>query len=185
MGFASFLKVDVKQILGKFCKWLVESFNPYTMCFRLPKFSITTFDVHATLGVPLGGMEIIRMTKSLMDDEYDEVHAMWIKEWKLQKNAPKLTRIPEFILAQKDGGESFKSNFIIYLVNNVFSGPKNCYYSESILKYLKDMTWIASLDWCQFLVDKLITSARHYKESTAAKGVHFDGPLFFLSLIHI
>jgi len=53
MGFASFLKVDVKQIPGKFSKWLVESFDPYAMCFRLlegHKFLVTAFDMHATLG---------------------------------------------------------------------------------------------------------------------------------------
>ncbi|KAJ8436154.1 hypothetical protein Cgig2_029766 [Carnegiea gigantea] len=72
----------------------------------------------------------------------------------------------EFILAQKDGGESFKRNFIIYLVNCFFSGPKSLYYSKSILIYLKDVSQIASLDW----LDKLITSVRHYKKSTATKG---------------
>ncbi|KAJ8424377.1 hypothetical protein Cgig2_033994 [Carnegiea gigantea] len=35
MGFASFLKADLKQILRKFSKWLVESFGPYTISFRL------------------------------------------------------------------------------------------------------------------------------------------------------
>ena len=88
--------------------------------------------------------------------------------------------MPEFVLVQKDGGESFKRNFIIYVVNYFFSGPKNRYCSKSILKYLKDVSQIASLDWCQFIVDKLITSVRHYKESTTAKGVHFNSPLFFL-----
>ncbi|KAJ8430762.1 hypothetical protein Cgig2_009067 [Carnegiea gigantea] len=94
IGFASFLKVDVKQIPGKFSKWLVESFDLYAVCFRLPdgqKFPITAFDVHATLGVPLGGTEIIKITKSSVDEEYDEVHVAWVKEWKLQKNAPELT----------------------------------------------------------------------------------------------
>jgi len=35
MGFASFLKVDLKQILGEFSKWLLESFNPYVVYFKL------------------------------------------------------------------------------------------------------------------------------------------------------
>ena len=125
MGFAPFLKVDVKQILGKFSKSLLESFDPYAVCFRLAdgqKFPVIAFDVHVNLGVPLGGTKITEINKSLMDDEYDEVQAAWLKEWKLQKNAPELTRMPEFILSQKDGGESFKRNFIIYLVNCFFSG---------------------------------------------------------------
>ncbi|KAJ8420707.1 hypothetical protein Cgig2_000530 [Carnegiea gigantea] len=121
MRFAPFLKVDVKQISGKFSNWLVESFDPYVVHFRLPdgqKFPVTTFDVHVTLGVPLGGTEIIKITMSSMDGEYDE----------------------------------------------------NRYCNKSILKYLKDVNEIVSLDWCQFVLDKLITSVRHYKESIAAKG---------------
>ncbi|KAJ8420267.1 hypothetical protein Cgig2_004592 [Carnegiea gigantea] len=82
----------------------------------------------------------------------------------------------EFILAKKDGGESFNRN----LVNCFFSGPKNRYYSKSILKYVKDVSQITSLGWCQFILEKLITSVRHYKESKATKGVHLYGPLFFL-----
>jgi len=85
----------------------MESFDPYAVCFGLAdgqKFLITTFNMHATLGVPLGGTKITEINKSLMDDEYDEVQAAWLKEWKLQKNAPELTRMPEFILAQKGGG---------------------------------------------------------------------------------
>ncbi|KAJ8431996.1 hypothetical protein Cgig2_005925 [Carnegiea gigantea] len=76
MGFTSIVKVDVKQIPRKFSKWLVESFDRYA-------FPVTSFDVHVTLVVPLGGIEITEITKSLMDDKYDEVHATWLKEWKL------------------------------------------------------------------------------------------------------
>ncbi|KAJ8423167.1 hypothetical protein Cgig2_023234 [Carnegiea gigantea] len=39
---------------------------------------------------------------------------------------------------------------------------------------------IVSLDWCQFVLDKLIRSVKHYKETKAAKGVRFNGLLFFL-----
>ncbi|KAJ8421085.1 hypothetical protein Cgig2_010319 [Carnegiea gigantea] len=152
-GFTSFLKVDLKQIPGKFSKWLVESFEPYAVCFRHPdgpKFPITAFDV-----------EIIKITKYSMDEQYDEVHVAWLKEWKVQHNAPELTRMLEFILAKNDGTESFKRNFIIYLVNYFFSTLTNDYCSKFILKYVKDVSQIASLDWCRFKMDKLTTSVRH------------------------
>ncbi|KAJ8431997.1 hypothetical protein Cgig2_005926 [Carnegiea gigantea] len=60
--------------------------------------------------------------------------------------------------------------------------PRNSpeYRSSFWPKKTRDMSQIASLDWCQFVVDKLMTGVRHYKESTDTKGVHFDGPLFFL-----
>ncbi|KAJ8425637.1 hypothetical protein Cgig2_024292 [Carnegiea gigantea] len=106
MGFASFLKVDLKQIPVKFSKWLVESFDPYAVCFRClngQNFPVTTFNVYVTLGVP---------------SEEKENH-------------------------------------------------RN---HQSILKYVKDVSQIACLDWWQYVLDKLITSFRHYKESKATKG---------------
>ena len=72
MGFASFLKVNLKQIPGKFSKWLVESFDPCAASFMLPngqRFMVTTFDAYVTLGVPVGGREIMELTRSLTDKE--------------------------------------------------------------------------------------------------------------------
>ncbi|KAJ8444790.1 hypothetical protein Cgig2_032115 [Carnegiea gigantea] len=157
MGFASFLK---------FSKWLEESFDPYFIYFGLSdgqKFSATAFDVYVTL-----------------NEEYDEVYAAWLKKWEIDQNPPKLTHMPEFILAKKDSGESFKRNFVIYFVNGFFSGMQNSYFSKSVMKYVTAENQIAFVGRCQLILDKLISSFRHYKESKAAKRVHFDGLIFFL-----
>ncbi|KAJ8439652.1 hypothetical protein Cgig2_021664 [Carnegiea gigantea] len=74
MRCASFLKVDLKQIPGKFSKWLVECFDPYAVYFRLPDGQ----------NVPFKGREIIEITKPSTDEEYDEVHTTWLKEWKIE-----------------------------------------------------------------------------------------------------
>ncbi|KAJ8420015.1 hypothetical protein Cgig2_020041 [Carnegiea gigantea] len=136
MGFASFLKVDLKQIPGKFSKWLVESFDPYTMCFRLPdgqKFPVTTFNVYVSLGVHLGGREIIEITKSSTDEEYNEVHARWLKEWKVQPNAAELTECRSSLRGRELEEE------LHHIFSELFcQRTKNRYYSKSILEYVKD-----------------------------------------------
>ena len=111
MGFTSLLKVDLKQIPRKFSKWLVESFDSYVVSFTLPdgqKFPVTIFDMCVTLGIPFRGKEIIEITKSCTDEEYDEVQAAWLKEWKIKQNAPELTRMPEFILGKKRRGRELQ-----------------------------------------------------------------------------
>ncbi|KAJ8423746.1 hypothetical protein Cgig2_031336 [Carnegiea gigantea] len=136
MGFASFLKVDLKQIPGKFSKWIVDSFDPYSTSFVLPngqRFTIIAFDAYMTLGMSIGEREIIESSKSSPDEEYDEMHAAW-----------ELHHI---------------------LGELLFHGPKNRYYSKSILKYVKDVNQITSLDWCKFVVLKLISNVRHYKDN--------------------
>ncbi|KAJ8420610.1 LOW QUALITY PROTEIN: hypothetical protein Cgig2_023944 [Carnegiea gigantea] len=138
--------------------------------FVLPneqRFMITAFDAYVTLDVPIGGREIIESSKSSTDEEYNEVHAAWLKKWKIEHAALELTRMPEFILAKKDGGECFKGNFIIYLVNCFFSRPKNRYCSKSILKYIKDVNQIASLDWCKFVEELALKSEQGPSEKRA------------------
>jgi len=65
---------------------------------------VTLLDVYVTPGCAYKGRKIVEVTKSSTDEEYDEVNAMWLKEWKINKNIPELTRMLEFILAKKDGG---------------------------------------------------------------------------------
>ncbi|KAJ8425614.1 hypothetical protein Cgig2_005293 [Carnegiea gigantea] len=140
--------VDMMQIPRKFSKWVVESFDPYSTSFLLPdgqRFTVTPFDAYVILGMPFGGRKIMESSRSLTDKEYDE-----------------------FIPAKKDGGESFKRNFIIYLVNCIFSGQKNHY-----------------CNWGKFAVQKLITNVMQYKDSKSVKGVHLDGPLLFLMMLHL
>ncbi|KAJ8422305.1 hypothetical protein Cgig2_014530 [Carnegiea gigantea] len=104
MGFASFLKVGLKQILEKFSKWLVESFDPYSASFMLSdgqRFTVTAFDAYVTLGVLIGGREIMEISKSSTDEQYHEAHAAWVKEWKIEHTTPELTHMLKFILAKK------------------------------------------------------------------------------------
>ncbi|KAJ8431086.1 hypothetical protein Cgig2_031118 [Carnegiea gigantea] len=120
MGFVSFLKVDLKQFPGMFSKWLVESFDPYSAPFVLPdgqRFTVNAFDVYVNLVVPIWGREIMEITKFTMDKEYNEVHAAWVKEWKIEHSTPELTSMLEFILSNKKTGRELQGEFIIYLVN--------------------------------------------------------------------
>jgi len=107
--------------LEKCAKWLVESFNPYVVCFRLSggqKFQVTPFDVQLTFALYIGGREIIELGKSNSNEEYENLE---------------LTRILDFILKRMNRGESFKRNSVICLVNYFLSGSKNLYCSRSFL----------------------------------------------------
>ena len=109
---------------------------------------------------------------------------MCMKQWNIDQNTPEPTHMPDFILIEKDA-RGFKSNFIMYLVNCFFDESKNHYYSKSILKYMKDVNQIASLDWCQFILDKLIISVKYYKEKGYRRGgfqwstILLDGEFFY------
>ncbi|KAJ8431995.1 hypothetical protein Cgig2_005924 [Carnegiea gigantea] len=44
------------------------------------RFMAAAFDACVTLGVPIGGREIMESSRSSTDKEYDEVHPAWVKE---------------------------------------------------------------------------------------------------------
>ncbi|KAJ8426948.1 LOW QUALITY PROTEIN: hypothetical protein Cgig2_022630 [Carnegiea gigantea] len=92
----------------------------------------------------------------------------------------KLSRIPQNSLKYQNGGANFKRNFIIYLVNCFFNGPENRCCSKPILKFIKDVIQIASLDWGQFILDELITNVRHYKETSNDSGAPSLSPTLSL-----
>ncbi|KAJ8423463.1 hypothetical protein Cgig2_010795 [Carnegiea gigantea] len=54
------LMVDLKQIPGKFSKWLVESFDPYIVNFRLPKGQ-NTMVMKATVELHNAHMEFVKL----------------------------------------------------------------------------------------------------------------------------
>jgi len=98
----------------------------------------------------------------------------------MDERTPEMTPISSFILDRIVGVKIIKKNFIIYLVNYFFSGLKNHYYNRSFLTNMKDVNQISSLNWRQFIIDKLLKGVKHCKENTIAKGASFYGPLFFL-----
>ncbi|KAJ8425869.1 LOW QUALITY PROTEIN: hypothetical protein Cgig2_028214 [Carnegiea gigantea] len=176
MGFASFLKVDLKQIPGKFSKWLRGLIPTLPHCaFEWAKVTVIIFDVYVTLGVPIRGREIMEITRSSMDEEYDEVHAAR----KIKHSALDLTRMPKFILAKKDRCESFKRNFIIYLRTEE---PLLQQVHLEVCQRCESNCIPRLMQVCTAEVDH---SVRQHKESKYTKGVHFDGPLFFLMMLYL
>ncbi|KAJ8424963.1 hypothetical protein Cgig2_000550 [Carnegiea gigantea] len=122
MGFASFLKVDLKQILGKF-----SNFDPYAICFELPdgkKFLVTLFDIHMmplfNLGLGLSQLKSqspIVMSMSIADadigGERDEHHEEVVQDHPKQESK-KDDSTPSFSLglglSQLDSQSSFAAS---------------------------------------------------------------------------
>ncbi|KAJ8420212.1 hypothetical protein Cgig2_033075 [Carnegiea gigantea] len=71
-------------------KMACRQFDPYSASFVLSdgqRFMVIAFDAYVTLGVPIGGREIMESSRSSTDKEYDEMHAAWVKEWKIKHTA--------------------------------------------------------------------------------------------------
>ncbi|KAJ8430043.1 hypothetical protein Cgig2_014203 [Carnegiea gigantea] len=84
MGFGGFLHLQVTELPGDLCKWLVDRFNPYSSPDK--RIEITLIDVHLTLALPIGGRKLRsfigrsqktpNIMKSLMHGEKIEIWKM-------------------------------------------------------------------------------------------------------------
>jgi len=77
MGFAGFLHLQVIELSGDLCKWLVDRFDPYSVTLYISpdkKIEITPMDVHITLALPIGGRKIEEFYgKKPKDAKYNKV----------------------------------------------------------------------------------------------------------------
>ena len=77
MGFGGFLHLQVTELPGDFCKWLVNKFDPYSVTLYISpdkRIEITPMDVHLTLALPIGGKKVEDFyEKKPKDAKYNEV----------------------------------------------------------------------------------------------------------------
>ena len=58
MGFSGFLELQVTELPGNLCKWLVDNFNPYLVTLHIvveKNIEVTPMQIHLTLAIPIGG----------------------------------------------------------------------------------------------------------------------------------
>jgi len=155
---------------GDLCEWLVNSFDPYSVILYISAEK----KIENTPALSIGGMKIEEFYgKKTKDAKYNKVFSAWIKEWSLQDGNPKLSQMPHYILSQADAGESFKRNFVLYMVSCFFNGLKNVDCAQYFAKNVANVEDIATIYWCQYTIDRLCESV---KERTS----NFDGPILFL-----
>ncbi|KAJ8426429.1 hypothetical protein Cgig2_021036 [Carnegiea gigantea] len=79
--FGGFLYLQVIELPGDLCKWLVGIFDPYSVTLYISpdkRIEITPMDVHITLALPIGGRKVEEFyRKKPKDAIYNEVLDAW------------------------------------------------------------------------------------------------------------
>ncbi|KAJ8427170.1 hypothetical protein Cgig2_024702 [Carnegiea gigantea] len=113
-------------------------------------------DVHITLALPIGRRKVKEFYgKKPKDAKYNKVLDAWRKDWNLQDGTPKLSLMPQYILSQTNAGESFKRNFVMYMVSCFFNGSKNL-LSEDFgieIRNAIDLSTVAAGHWKELTQD--------------------------------
>ena len=58
---------------------------------------------------------------------------------------------------QRQGDDLFKRNFIGYVVSTLIKGQQTWKVNHIVLKSLVNLKEIKDLDWCEFILDSLIS----------------------------
>ncbi|KAJ8425720.1 hypothetical protein Cgig2_015868 [Carnegiea gigantea] len=84
MGFGGFLHLQVTELPGDLCKWLVDRFDPYSVTLYISqekRIKITPMDVHVTLALPIGGKKVEEFYgEKPKDATYNQVLDAWRKD---------------------------------------------------------------------------------------------------------
>ncbi|KAJ8421877.1 hypothetical protein Cgig2_021416 [Carnegiea gigantea] len=77
MGFGGFLHLQVTELPGDLCKWIVDRFDPYSVTLYISpdkRIKITPMDVHITLALPIGGKKVEKFYVYSHHDDNDHHH---------------------------------------------------------------------------------------------------------------
>ncbi|KAJ8421727.1 LOW QUALITY PROTEIN: hypothetical protein Cgig2_024260 [Carnegiea gigantea] len=164
------MALHATEFTGDLCKWLI-SWTLLNSTIHDKKLEITLMYIshwHSQL--------VEEMLKNFMqpkDLDYNVVISTWRKEWNLRDETPLLDKMLDYILKLTDAGESFKRNFILYMVSCFFNGSKNPHFASYFAKNAANVEEILAIDWCQCTIDKLC-------ESVKKKASNFGNLILFL-----
>ncbi|XP_074296682.1 uncharacterized protein LOC141627122 [Silene latifolia] len=189
MGFGGLLCLKTDMIPGHLAYWLVSEFDPFTSSLLNNQLPVRDEDVHLSTGLPLGQVTIEQAGKYDQTNEFMKL----VQDWKSQYAGVEkiqFSHILSKMAEQREGGEHFKRNFIVFIVSSFLMGVKGNVPSLRILKCLSDVSIIPTLKWCDFTRNNLIDSVRQWRtdklrEANGGRPKTFKGPIMVLIFIYL
>ncbi|KAH9617454.1 hypothetical protein KSS87_023409, partial [Heliosperma pusillum] len=90
---------------------------------------------------------------------------------------------------QKEGGDDFKRNFIIYIFSALLGGVVGNQASLKLLKSLANTDLISDFNWCNFIKRKLADQVQSWQkeefETKQLKENWFGGPIMALVFVYL
>lgn len=129
----------------KLCKYLGERLNTQNTRLKLEKecVNIDEEDDRLVLSIPSGPKVVEEMNHSdITNDRYTDVLQIFRRRYGML--TPFVTKMPNIVARQVDGGDDFKRDFIIYITSSLINCPvtRRCRYR--LMKILFDTSDITN-----------------------------------------
>ena len=160
------------------CYWLMNNYEPRYGIITFPdgqKMDVVEKDVEVCLGLPRGGMEIVKLPPL--------VNTGVLEDWRMHIGLPlhmiRHTDVSEAMLSDVSGGTSFIRDFLVLfhacLIEPLQSGAAN----QSLVRSLENVDDVGNWNWCGFVIKCLEDAKTKWDVNRAAP---FTGPLIFVTV---
>ncbi|KAH9607572.1 hypothetical protein KSS87_014612 [Heliosperma pusillum] len=187
MGFGSLLLLQIKKVPGSLAYWLVSNYDPIKGCLLDGKLPILEEDIYLSLGLPMGPNVVIEASNGDKCPTYLSV----LEKFKSQfgNDSIDVKDILAKLPTQKEGGDDFKRNFIIYIFSALLGGVVGNQASLKLLKSLANTDLISDFNWCNFIKRKLADQVQSWQkeefETKQLKENWFGGPIMALVFVYL
>ncbi|KAK9732838.1 hypothetical protein RND81_04G026100 [Saponaria officinalis] len=188
MGFEGLLQIQTDIVPGQLVYWLASDFVTYKSSLMDGQLPIQDIDIKIALGIPIGP----RVVDEAVFGDKSEEFCSAVEKWKLQYEKDKRIESKDILSkmkTQRDGGEEFKRNFIVYIVSTFLGGVKSSIVSLKVLKCLNNVVEIPNFNWCEFtrkkLVDNVISWHKEKVKQDFTKENVFKGPIMVLVYVYL
>ncbi|KAH9611153.1 hypothetical protein KSS87_006459 [Heliosperma pusillum] len=187
MGFGSLLLLQIKKVPGSLAYWLVSNYDPIKGCLLDGKLPILEEDIYLSLGLPMGPNVVIEASNG----DKCPVYLSVLEKFKSQfgNDSIDVKDILAKLPTQKEGGDDFKRNFIIYIFSALLGGVVGNQASLKLLKSLANTDLISDFNWCNFIKRKLADQVQSWQkeefETKQLKENWFGGPIMALVFVYL
>ncbi|KAH9620375.1 hypothetical protein KSS87_016989 [Heliosperma pusillum] len=187
MGFGSLLLLQIKKVPGSLAYWLVSNYDPIKGCLLDGKLPILEEDIYLSLGLPMGPNVVIEASNG----DKCPVYLSVLEKFKSQfgNDSIDVKDILAKLPTQKEGGDDFKRNFIIYIFSALLGGVVGNQASLKLLKSLANTDSISDFNWCNFIKRKLADQVQSWQkeefETKQLKENWFGGPIMALVFVYL
>nr|GMC84892.1 uncharacterized protein LOC109191529 [Ipomoea batatas] len=155
MGMGKLLDLNITNLPRRLGLWLVQNFDPRSCTLQLQNgqsVHITATYVAATLGLPIGHIEITRRTTRAVPEILKEWRGIFEKTTACITSGAMTTKMLE---AEADD-PWFKRHFALLVISVLIDPMINGYVNQNYIDHLRDVDNIPNLNWCQMVINSLV-----------------------------
>lgn len=179
MGFGDLICLSLRKIDRYLCLWLMRRFDPeHGRLFVRDDYhvDIDSNDVGWVLGIPGPNKPVPKTTSS-------EMLSRLKQKYRNHKGIDEKTPF-DIITANDIGERDFKEAFLLYTLGVLLCPTQSWRINPKHLKVLSTCTNAYRYNWCQYVFDWLLVSARKFKHSRSLVG-GYGGCAVFLMIFYL